>query len=52
MADIQCFGVDAGYGWLKLVGEDGKIKIPSIIGSAREPEAPTRCEMSGGIQVG
>ena len=36
MSHIKCFGVDAGYGWLKLVGANEKIRISSMVGTARE----------------
>lgn len=33
---VQCYGVDAGYGWTKLVGSGQKFKYVSMVGTARE----------------
>jgi plasmid segregation protein ParM len=33
---LRCYGVDAGYGWTKLVGEGKRFKFPSLVGTARK----------------
>lgn len=39
---LRCYGVDAGYGWTKLVGKGKRFKTVSIIGASRQRNLSTK----------